>query len=297
MSVVHNKSGGKPRKKDYRDFSHSKRFGLASLIDLPLEYDVGLPMFIKDQGTTDLCAAMGSVAVSEDQEGVELSAEWQFQKIKQLTGNWKAYGADPDSAIRALKIGSLEQKDSPFTWQKNGRDFIANPLNWDRALEGKAERHRKVADYRVDGPYDHFNNIRSALYNSRGEKKSVLVGTRWLEGWNYTNGIVPREESTFITWHIYKIRGWKIKNGEPHLIAQLSQGQSFGENGLLYFPKEVINREFSVRGSFARTFGDDDPEEIKKRQWTLTQRIYDLMLTLLGELKTQLALIKTKPVA
>jgi len=46
-----------------------------------------------------------------------------------------------------------------------------------------------------------------------------------------------------------KIFGQKIINGEPYLIAQQSLGKKEGDNGLLYFSRKVINRDFKY-GAF-----------------------------------------------
>ena len=44
------------------DFDHSKVFGTVAPGDLPLEYKVGEPLVIKDQGGKDFCAGKEDVA-------------------------------------------------------------------------------------------------------------------------------------------------------------------------------------------------------------------------------------------
>ncbi len=108
-----------PHKKDIRDFSYSQKFGSISPLVLPKEFYLENPeevrKRIKQQGGTDACTAFSLTSVSEFQEGVILSPEYQFAKIKQITGDINGFGANlRDAAKSVIKFGSIKQEDSPF---------------------------------------------------------------------------------------------------------------------------------------------------------------------------------------
>lgn len=299
MSFVQKNSGGLPRKPDYRDFSHTQRFGALSVSQFPAEFDVGTPIYIKEQEYTDLCGGMGGAAIREDTEFVELSPEWIFKEVKRLMGDPKSFGSDPDTLFRVLLSGCLEAKDSPFTWAKDGRDFVANWKNWPASLDMLARAHKAGSHFKVDGPYNHFNNLRSALLTLNPtaikKKQSILVGTPFYPEWNTpgSDGTLPDQYNFYnFSWHIWKIRGWKMRAGQPRLTGQLSQGLDYGEQGLVYFSENQINKLFAVPGSFARTFTDDDAEAMKTLQWGITQKMYDILIQILGELAKQLQGLK-----
>ncbi len=111
---VHIEAGLKRLPRDKRDFQYSKVFG--TIEELPTEdFLVGDPLEIKDQFDTDMCTAFAACAVSELQEGIKLSPEFQFAKIKELEGQWDTWGADLRQVCRSLvKKGSLRKEDCPF---------------------------------------------------------------------------------------------------------------------------------------------------------------------------------------
>ena len=102
-------------KKDKRDIQLGAVFALPKLEELPKEYQVNGFVKIKNQGSSDLCAAFAAAATSEEQEMVELSPEYIFAKAKELTGDPNSWGLNLRDVCKVLtKIGSIEQKDSPF---------------------------------------------------------------------------------------------------------------------------------------------------------------------------------------
>jgi len=149
--------------------------------------------------------------------------------------------------------------------EKKDRNFIANWENWPFNLDEYAREHAKESYFEVDGYDDRFLAFRSALWMNKGQRRSILTGVTWREGWlEAKDGIIPKEQTRKIMGHSLKIYGQKNIAGELYLMAQLSNGSEVGNNGIFYFPKEVINRDFTFG---AKLFKDMPPDEAKKICW------------------------------
>lgn len=258
--------------KDDRDFSFGAIFGLPKLEELPDEYIVGKPIRIKDQGNTDMCTAYALTAVSEDQELVELNPFYTFGKTKQIMGDWESWGADLRSACKsAVDYGFIPTDGIIKVPDDEDRDKAANWANWPQESDQQAARHKKRSYFAVTGQYDTFDNLRATLWQNRAEERSVLAGCTWRQEWTRASGgIVPYIYGNGGFGHAFKIFGWKkiltaysrVDGGEQffetYLMAQLSNGTEIGEDGIFYFPREVVNKEFTF-GLF--TFKDMPREE------------------------------------
>ena len=147
----------------------------------------------------------------------------------------------------------------------------------------------------VDGSYDNFDNIRSTLYLNAKEKRSVLIGAEWHQEWSDSkNGIIDdvNMQSLFFG-HAFKLYGWKEINNKPYLVAQLSNGKGFGDNGLFYFSRNVINSLAFRYGAI--TFRDFDPELYKKIEWTILQILANY-IAILKKMIEGLIAKKQKPI-
>lgn len=86
------------------------------------------------------------------------------------------------------------------------------------------------------------------------ERRSVIVGCLWRQSWNTAlEGIIPTSYESTGGGHSFKICGQKTINGVIYLVAQMSDGVDFGDKGFCYFPREVVNREFSPYGAYTFT--------------------------------------------
>ena len=272
MSKVIRK-GLQPTKKDNRDFKAEKVFGSISLFEIPnIDFIVSEPIRIKDQKETDYCGGFAGSSVSEAQEGVELDPLYLFSKAKQIQKEWESWGTDLRSIAKAIvKYGTIEQKDSQYDVDKE-RCFIADWKTWDILLDEKALIHRKRSFFNAGGHNNTFDSIRASLWQYRNKKCLVLTGVVWESEWtNAPYGKIPKEKGGALFGHAIAIIGQKIIQGEPYLVAQLSNGTDIGDNGLFYFPKEVVNRTFNFG---AILFIDCNPEEAKQKCWSLFRRWY-----------------------
>ena len=269
------KGGLLPLPKDNRDFSLGAVFGRIGIEEVPHEdFEIAEPLYIENQKKTDFCVAFALSSVTEDQEGVDLCPIYPFAKIKQLRGEYKEWGANlRDGCKVAVKVGFIKKIDSPFTIDED-RDFLANWNNWPKELDEKALEHRKGSYLALDGYKDLFDAIRASMWQHRAEKRTILTGCNWDPAWvKAKDGIIPELRSTIDGMgHALKIYGQKIIWGKIYLKAQLSNGESIGENGIFYFPRSVINRDF-FHGAFM--FKDLDPDEAKKVCWSIWRRIWE----------------------
>lgn len=263
MNEEKNIGGGlRETPEDPRDFSRTAVFGAIPREELPkVDFIVSEPLKVKDQFESDKCTGFALTAVSEDQEGIELSPFYQFAKTKQVMGEYESWGADLRSACKsAVKFGSIEQREEPEDSSGDPKNF-SNWNIWPVYLEKLALKHKKQSYFKVDGGHDKFDNLRAALWQHRAEKRSIFTGCTWRKGWTYAQeGIIPKEESEPAFGHAFKIYGQKYRNGEPYLMAQLSNGEQIGDRGIFYFPREVVNRDFNFS---AYMFMDMPKEEAK----------------------------------
>ena len=266
-------TGLNPTPPDSRDFSFGAVFGAVPLADLPQgDFFVSVPLAIKDQGDSDKCSAYALTAVSEDQEEIELSPDYQFAKTKQIMGEWESWGADLRSACKsAVDFGSITQ----FLFEETTRDldpslppdmdlaiWLRNWKNWPAVLDKTAEKHKKKSYFKIDGPYDIFDNFRSALWQNRAEERSILTGCVWRPSWvNAPKGVIPNDPEQGGFGHAFKIYGQKVIDGTLYLAAQLSNGTQIGDGGKFYFSRETVNREFTFGGY---TFKDMPAETAKE---------------------------------
>lgn len=258
MDYKHIGGGLTPTPEDERDFNFGAVFGMPDLADLPRSYKVSEPLEIKNQYESDMCTAFGATAVSEDQELVTLSPEYQFAMTKKLMGSWKRWGADIRTACKVLtKIGSIEPKRVPLelrlSQDNKNRNEIANWENWPKGIELYAEKHKKQSYFSTHGNYSTFDNMRSVLWQTRKEERSILTGVLWQSQWSS----MKRIDADFRNGqfgHAFKVFGWE----DNYLIAQLSNGTNVGDNGIFYFNKDIVNTHFTFGGY---TFSDMPREE------------------------------------
>ena len=264
--------GLQPLPKDRHDFSFGGTFGKISADLLPTEdFVVAEPLEIKDQKDSDMCTAYASASVSEDQEGTILEPSYTFARGKELKGSIEGWGLDLRTICKAsVEFGFLPKSKSPFSLETNDRDFLADWNNWPSTLDSWSRQHRKYSYFTVDGQKDMFDSIRATLWLNKDEQRSILTGVLWHQEWtDAPEGIIPKEQGTPMFGHAFKVFGQKEIGGEIYLVAQLSNGM-IGDKGLFYFPREVVNREFTFG---AYTFKDIDPDEVKSRM-SLWRRLF-----------------------
>lgn len=276
---------------DDRDFKHHIVFGSVSSTDLPThDFLVSVPLEIKNQDInyeTDYCTAYAATEVAEDEAQVVFCPEWTFAQAKAIIAEiegvsaYSDFGLDLRDICKAAQLkGFLPRLRDPFkcdTMNRPERSVLVNPSNWPSICEMYARPYKVSSYFSVTGYHDLFDNIRAAMWLHLGERRSVITGCMWRHSWSQkTDGIIPKVYEHDGVPHAFKFCGQKTINGEVYLIAQLSEGKTFGDNGFYYFPREVVNRECAAYGAFVFS---SLPEN--KALWYVTNgvSIYDNFIT------------------
>ena len=127
---------------------------------------------------------------------------------------------------------------------------------------------------------DMFDSIIYALNNIQ---RPLQAGVMWKYEWNAPEqGIITTAGTNNFGGHCIKIAGHKTINEVQYIVVQNSWGQGFGDNGLFYFPREVVNQCF---GSYGVGYWSDDVNpQIKTLGYiqSLYQNIVSLLQTLLS---------------
>ena len=277
-----NKIGGglQQSKKDKRDIAVGMIFALPKVEDLPKEFIVNGFIKVKNQGSDDTCAARASDAVSEDQEQIELCDYFSFAIAKWIDGDPASWGTQLRSVAKGhTKYGALSVKDCPL--HLSDKHNLLRDRDWNNwpdkeKLLNLAKRHKKASYLSISGNYDVFDNFRIMLFFFKNELRSSFTGAAWKSIWTTSSGgIIPKfdlDKGQF--GHAFKIYGWKEIAGETYLIAQLSNGQDIGDKGLFYFPRDIVNKDFSFG---AYTFSDMPAEEVKQKGWNWRIKLGEML--------------------
>lgn len=241
-------------KEDKRDLCLEKLGGLFVTAELPKKsFRVSTPLKIRNQGSDFTCTARAIVAMLEDTEKVELSEEYQWMLTAKLNKldpkQMNQEGVDLRSAIKpAIKVGALERKYSPVTFQVDGVDKCISPASYDPIMQYNALIHRQKSYFRADnrkGTKDFFDSLVLSIYQT---KKAVVFGTIFDNIWLGQTFIDTPTGNGY--GHALKAFGYEIIGDKEYLVVQQSAGESIGEHGIQYLSRPVVNSG-SAYGAFS----------------------------------------------
>lgn len=253
-------SGTRPAEHLYKLRKFHKVFGgsiPAQISDFNLDAGLTMPDQEKDQAYTE-CTGYTVADILTDIWKKPCSPDFNYSTALFLDGDAPGTnGASFHAALEsAVVFGGLPKELAKINAATNGELFISNWWNWTDAEKLAAFPNRQNGVLDVLGNGDAFNSILSAMYTG---KISISIGSPWFEEWYQDNsnhtGIVnmPIIDGSYPSWHNWKICGLKTINGIQYLIGKTWQGASVGDNGWLYFSRDVINAALSVYGSGALT--------------------------------------------
>lgn len=225
--------GARPTKIDYRDYDYHKTFGAVKAIPFPAEYntDAGLTMpnqeiandyFIPTAPALPFgCTDYTTTELNGDLKGGNYYSPMRIENITHANANG---GADVRQSLLAGK--SLGYFTGIFNVRAIGQDY--------------------------------FDAIQTAMASGGTEKRSVSIGTPWYSIFEQVgaNGILQAPKSFNIAglpWHNWKICGWKTINGEVYLVGKSWQGPNYGDKGMVYFNRALINSLMAIPGTVAFT--------------------------------------------
>ena len=246
--------------------------------------------YLKDQGTTNECGGHAVASAIGWQTNKDMSADWQYAQIEEIIGKVNTKGVDPRSAMKSgLIYGALPQELAPFTWQQKGEAYISDWRNWPATLKEIAKQNVRAGYFKVTGDRDPYDNIKQVLYNEFPNNTVVNAFSRWYTEFNTPqNGIIPYPIN-FYAYHAYIFIDWKTINGTEYLVAQLSSGPTFGDKGLLYFSREIVNRLFHDPDASLYIYKVPNPQDIQSlmlQKLTLLELLVELYRKLLLRITT-----------
>lgn len=182
-------------------------------------------------------------------------------------------------------------------------------------MTGVNDLHALGAIFNVydTGPLDYFDTFRLAQLSGGIEKRSLSVGFPWFPSWESAcfgtittlnpdntysmaagpkTGIMPmpfpaelaniKKNIRFYGWHNPKLGGWVVINGVTYYRCKSWQGRECGDNGYIYFSREIINTVMELVGTVAFTgsrMGIGKPVTVSL---TLIEKIASYMRNLIG---------------
>jgi hypothetical protein len=248
------RSGSRPWRWDPRErgFSHKRYFGAPDIHQLPREGLRRPRRPVEDQIMTLRCTAYAGAVAQGYIHGLRFHPDWQAKKIGQKQRRHvDEYGADPKAAMSSLRDdGSLLRDMTPISLETHGAPASGQWSAYPDTLDVKAKDFRALAYLGCDDAFDYFDDIRWALFKAYDPvtKKGAIVHAfgQWFSEWTYApQGIVQEGYTGFTGYHAYLFVDWCTINGKLYLVAQNSAGIGTGDQGFLYFPREIVNREFS----------------------------------------------------
>lgn len=248
LEVTHDRS----QDFDHRRFWPVKRQLFGGTNALPgLPQTLGrTPVCINNQEDSDFCTGFEISEAIGNQIGISMSPEAQVALEGKIAGSPILSGTDPKTALSSGLLGAYPKTAVPFTFQTNGwtepAQWQSYPLNFFNYIpNGRASYYAINAT----SGFDMFDLLKLSLWDAKQDIVPGFTGIMafgfWYESWNEVtaNGIVPelKPNEPSITRHAYGFIDWKTISGVEYLVAQLSQGNDFGDNGLLYFSRTNIN--------------------------------------------------------
>ena len=243
---------------DHRDRSYPRTFGSVRSFPDSFNTDAGLTM--PDQNADGLpmgCTGYTQSELCGDEDKTVYDPKYTYDKSLFMEGQKEGAGiADMRDSLKSTIIYGVMPK---------GCTDVNEPY-----------KHRRGAYYNVfdETGMDWFDDIRSALMLN-DYARSVSTATPWYLEWNaQANGTgVVSMGTQIVSWHNWKISGWKTINGVPYLVGKTWQGKNVGDNGWMYFPREVINAVMNIKGTGAYTLAPADAANVQNIKMTILDYI------------------------
>ena len=251
------KFGLVPLKKDDNDFHLGAVFPQMDIKDIPQKFELTriVPLHQKE---SDYCSAYMTDQMSRFQEDEEFEPAWGFAVSKLLSGDPDEWGQNlRDAFKRPVKYGSLRKADSPMSLETHDAQFLRYIKNWPKDLFDKAKPFKKQSYFFIDGRYDPFDNICTALYQFREEKRAVGSGVLW--DWPMDNPHIPTRVPDRGFGHAITFTGFDREH--DHMVMLNSYGDQVGDKGYFYVPRSVVN---AFAGKYGAGMFVDIPKETVK---------------------------------
>lgn len=123
---------------------------------------------------------------------------------------------------------------------------------------------------------DYFSAVLNAVYTNQ---RPVSLGTTWPIFFEqiYSDGIQRYTPLSWVGGHDHNIIGKKTINGVEYLVDKSWNGPSWGDEGLSYFSREIVNAMMKIPGSDALTNRPVAPGDIVRVQIDVIQVLISLL--------------------
>ena len=226
---------------DHRDWDFHKTFGTV-IMNLPNELILDAGLWIPNQNSYEPifgnpsmpygCTDYTSNDVCANQDGILYNP------------------AFTESVTHANTTGGTDIRTSLLSTIKQGT----------QTKDGTIVKRTGVFNVQKYDILDYFDSIRYAMLPTLGEKRTVSWGTPWFPEWEteaLQNKAIMIASSNYDTtnlgWHNSEFVGWKTINGTPYLVNKSWQGDKVGDNGFLYFSRDIVNSVMKINGTCAFT--------------------------------------------
>lgn len=236
-----------------KDYSHHKSVKLGATI-LQDELLFLSPVLNQNDTTgTEDCTAFESVACRYNEKNKSYDPFLQWNAELQFMGVTSADGTDLKTALAVgVKTGFFETGTTIPTDKATAYFFVSK-----------------------NNGMDLFDSIRTAMEQIQ---RPISAGVLWMNEWTIAKGgVINDPGKTQLGGHAVKIAGWKQIDGLPYLVIQNSWGTFYGDQGLYYFSRPVVNFAF---GEYGIGYWSDDPNQ-RVKTLGLIQALYQNVLSLL----------------
>ena len=178
-------------------------------------------------------------------------------------GDFWAWGADLVLRVRRLSISALCRKVlSRQTWCCEKATVTRSPIGRTGPRPSTSSPSvigkRAISASRLPMDMDLFDTARATLWKNREENETIITGAIWQNHWtDAPDGVIDSDQGTPAFGHAFKFYGCQ----GDYLVASIFQWKEIGDDGLFYFHRNVVNRQFTY-GMF--TFKDIPPEVVKQ---------------------------------
>lgn len=224
------KSGTKPTPLSHKDYDYIKTFGALSAPQFPAFYTADRLNWRPNQNIAEI------KPVTHSAQPVGCTNFSTAYCANNLLGTLKYSPDDLEAATHANALGGAvvrEQIDA------------ARKLGWFPAYY----------NVRAQSNIDHFDAMRLALMQGSLEHRIVSVGTPWYGIFEAvgSDGMMrmPLDIENIAAWHNHNFLGEITINGTPYLMNESHQGDGYGDKGLTYWSRELVNIVMAVNGSVA----------------------------------------------
>lgn len=285
--------------KDERELKLGGVFDQPRIEDVPDEFSVfDTSVITRNQGDTDVCAAVSSTSAREYQELVELDYEFLFACAKSLEEDVNSWGASLNNIGRAwVKYGCIERKDRPKELENAPLEVLRDIKNWKPLpdLFSKAAVHKAGSFMWTKGRYkSSFDNIKTWVWKFRHERRLPIIGLPWAFDLRAVFFDTPAERGNGHAMYLHP-KGFVWRNGKEYMIVQNSYGLEAGENGHHYISRAVIDDGVPLYGAIM--FQDLTPEQARYYQENGIRKDQNALLSTLVVLYNSLAEVLKKLIA